>query len=102
MKVFIIYIKHCSYISCCRYDPKVDKVGMSTTTFDYKKLNILGKLSVTIFRSLFLLEVKEEVREDKQYIECNNMTLINLVLKFCGPLHEKTLVTILLVLQVTS
>lgn len=73
---------------------------MSKTTFKYGNLNILGKLSVTVFRMLYLLEVKEGVGEDNQYMECNNMTLINLVLKFCGPLHEKTLVTLLLTFQV--
>lgn len=83
-----------------KYDPKSDKVEMSKTTFKYGNLNILGKLSVTVFRMLYLLEVKEGVGEDNQYMECNNMTLINLVLKFCGPLHEKTLVTLLLTFQI--
>lgn len=105
-KIDLIKIKSIQLQSCLsfsfRYDPKSDKVEMSKTTFKYGNLNILGKLSVTVFRMLFLLEVKEGVGEDNQYLECNNMTLINLVLKFCGPLHEKTLVTLLLSLQVKS
>lgn len=105
-KIYFIKIKSLQLQSCLsfsfRYDPKSDKVEMSKTTFKYGNLNILGKLSVTVFRMLFLLEVKEGVGEDNQYLECNNMTLINLVLKFCGPLHEKTLVTLLLSLQVKS
>lgn len=105
-KIDLIKIKSLQLQSCLsfsfRYDPKSDKVEMSKTTFKYGNLNILGKLSVTVFRMLFLLEVKEGVGEDNQYLECNNMTLINLVLKFCGPLHEKTLVTLLLSLQVKS
>ena len=37
---------------------------------------------------------------DDDFIECNNMTLINLVLKFLGPTHERTLTVIMLIIQV--
>lgn len=95
------YTENIAFYFLFRYDPKSDTVRMSTTTFKYQNLNILGKFSVTVFRMLYLLDVREGVGEENQLMECNNMTLINLLLKFCGPLHEKTLVTILLAIQVT-
>lgn len=49
---------------------------------------------------LKLLEVRRGQGEDKDFIECNNMTLINLVLKVLGPIHERTLTVIMLVIQV--
>ncbi|KAL3848081.1 hypothetical protein ACJMK2_018962 [Sinanodonta woodiana] len=82
-----------------RYDPGTDKIGMSFTKFKYKDLHILAKFFIQVCRKLSLLEVKENVGEDKEYMECNNLTFINLLLKFLGPLHEKTTVTILLAIQ---
>ena len=49
---------------------------------------------------LRLLEVRRGQEEDDEFIECNNMTLINLVLKILGPVHERSLTTIMLLLQV--
>ena len=49
---------------------------------------------------LRLLEVHRGQEEDDEFIECNNMTLINLVLKILGPVHERSLTTIMLLLQV--
>ncbi|XP_071175281.1 UDP-N-acetylglucosamine--dolichyl-phosphate N-acetylglucosaminephosphotransferase-like [Mytilus edulis] len=83
-----------------RYNSKTDKVEMSCTKYRYSQLNIIGKLCVTIFRLLRVIEVKDNVGEDGQYTECNNMTLINLILKFTGPLHERTLVVILMAIQI--
>lgn len=83
-----------------KYDSKTDKVGMSTTKFKYNQLNFIGKLFVKIFKLLHLLDIKENVGEGGQYTECNNMTLINLILMFTGPLHERTLVILLLAIQV--
>lgn len=49
---------------------------------------------------LKLLEVRRSQEGDDDFIECNNMTLINLVLKFLGPTHERTLTVIMLIIQV--
>lgn len=38
--------------------------------------------------------------EDGAFTECNNMTLINLLLKVFGPTHERNLTLLLLLLQV--
>lgn len=47
-----------------------------------------------------LLEVRRSQEEDDDFIECNNMTLINLVLKLLGPTHERNLTAIMLFMQV--
>lgn len=49
---------------------------------------------------LKLLEVQRSQEEDDDFIECNNMTLINLVLKLLGPTHERNLTAIMLFMQV--
>lgn len=38
--------------------------------------------------------------EDGEYTECNNMTLINFVIKLIGPTHERNLTLLLLLIQV--
>lgn len=47
-----------------------------------------------------LLEVRRGQEGDDDFIECNNMTLINLVLKLLGPTHERNLTVIMLIIQV--
>ncbi len=49
---------------------------------------------------LKLLEVRRGQEGDDEFIECNNMTIINLVLKLLGPTHERTLTIIMLLIQV--
>lgn len=47
-----------------------------------------------------LLDVRRGQDGDDEFIECNNMTLINLVLKILGPTHERNLTAIMLLIQV--
>lgn len=49
---------------------------------------------------LKLLEVRRGQERDDDFIECNNMTLINLVLKILGSIHERNLTVIMLIIQV--
>lgn len=56
--------------------------------------------SLQVAELLKLLEVRRSQEGDDDFIECNNMTLINLVLKFVGPTHERTLAVIMLIIQV--
>lgn len=83
-----------------KYDPETDKVGMSYTKFKSSQLGTLGKLSIFVFKTFWLIEIHESVGEDGGYTEVNNFTLNNFILKMLGPLHEKTIVIILLSLQV--
>ena len=75
---------------------------MSFTKYKPQKLNPLGKLCIYVFKTLRVIHTQEKKGEDGLYTECNNMTLINLVLKFFGPMHERKLVMVLLGIQVCN
>ncbi|KAK7105584.1 UDP-N-acetylglucosamine--dolichyl-phosphate N-acetylglucosaminephosphotransferase-like [Littorina saxatilis] len=81
------------------YDPETDKVGMSYTKFKTSQLKPLGKVCIFIFKTLRVIDIKECIGENGDVTEVNNFTLNNFILKLCGPLHERTLVIILLSLQ---
>uniref|UniRef100_A0A8C4Z4X6 UDP-N-acetylglucosamine--dolichyl-phosphate N-acetylglucosaminephosphotransferase n=1 Tax=Gadus morhua TaxID=8049 RepID=A0A8C4Z4X6_GADMO len=90
-----------------RLNPSTGKLGMSYSKFKRKDLSKLGNLILQVLKCssyaaelLRLLEVRRGQEEDDEFIECNNMTLINLVLKILGPVHERSLTTIMLLLQV--
>ena len=59
-------------------------------------------MALYIFRVLGLVDVIYTIKDGDEYIECSNMTIINLTIKILGPTHERSLTTILLVLQVGS
>merc|ERR1719259_337168 len=83
-----------------KYNPETDTVSMSLATFKAKEAKPLGKLALQTLRLLRLVDVREFEVDDEAFVECNNLTIINLALKVCGPMHEQTLTTSLLVLQV--
>lgn len=83
-----------------RYNQETDRMTMSYAKFKSNSINPLGSLVLKIFHLFGLVSLKTTQGEDGEYIEHNNLTLINLLLKFLGPLHERTLVTLLLVIQV--
>lgn len=83
-----------------QYDPKTDTISMSVTQFKYDRLNPLGKLCLFIFRLVGVVHVRENVGEGQVLTECNNLTLLNLILKVCGPMHERSLVIIMMALQI--
>ncbi|KAG8225971.1 hypothetical protein J437_LFUL006200 [Ladona fulva] len=83
-----------------RYSPKTDKLEISLSTFKRTDLNWLGSTILKIFSTFKLVHLKEYVGENKEYMECNNLTLINFVLLWRGPTHEKKLSQILLFIQV--
>ena len=60
-----------------------------------------GKHILDIFKLSRLVHIVDEKSEDGEtYIKCNNLTIINFALKIFGPMHERTLTILLLVLQV--
>lgn len=72
--------------------------------FTDKDLNKISKLIFYVFRTLRLTKVKETIEQNKDHTifkyEATNFTIINVFLNILGPTHERTLTTILLVLQV--
>lgn len=53
-----------------------------------------------VVKILHIVDVKSGTDEDGEYTECNNMTLINFVIKLIGPTHERNLTLLLLLIQV--
>jgi UDP-N-acetylglucosamine--dolichyl-phosphate N-acetylglucosaminephosphotransferase len=64
-------------------------------------LKVLGKLCLGVLEIFHLIDVKRDVGEDKKFIEINNLTLINFVLRLAGPTNEKILTIYILVIQVS-
>ncbi|XP_072886187.1 UDP-N-acetylglucosamine--dolichyl-phosphate N-acetylglucosaminephosphotransferase [Hemitrygon akajei] len=85
-----------------RLDTSTGKLGMSYSKFKTKDLPKLGFTILKVANKLGLVEMNHEVGENNEYTECNNLTLINFVLKLIGPTHERTLTIILLFIQVSG
>ena len=88
------------YICLNRLNPETGKLGMSHSVFKKTDIRPLGKLILSVFSLLRLVQVEDGVGEDKKSMRVNNFTLINFVIKMLGPLHERTLTTIMLGIQV--
>ncbi|ESP04791.1 hypothetical protein LOTGIDRAFT_184756 [Lottia gigantea] len=80
-----------------RFNAKTEKLELSTTKFKYKELSIIGKLLINIYRLVGCIKILDN---NEEFMECNNFTLINLAIRYLGPLHERTLVSILLIFQI--
>ena len=92
-----------------KYNKETDTVTFSLTCFEKQKLSTLGKLcltvlSVTRLASIKQVDVKIDNDSDKtvEMVECNNLTLINFVLRLTGPMKENHLTSLLLLLQVIA
>ena len=83
-----------------RYDAATDTLSMSYTQYKTDSINFLGRLAVWLFSTFKLVDVRQVEKEDGQYTECSNMTIINLVLRWFGPLPERTVTVYLVVFQV--
>jgi len=67
-------------------------------------MEILGRLGLILWRDASVPHPDSRLgRGDApdRMIECNNLTLINLVLLRLGPMHESHLTTVLLMIQVS-
>ncbi|XP_073825393.1 alg7 dolichyl-phosphate N-acetylglucosaminephosphotransferase [Musca autumnalis] len=80
-----------------KYDPQTDLLHISTTEFRKDELNILGKVMVTILKTLKLITWQE--MPDGRVIT-NNFTLINFVLVVFGPVHERVVTEMLMGVQI--
>lgn len=58
-----------------------------------------GRLLIWILKTFKLVKCTED---KKGMIICNNLTLINFILIYVGPLREPTLTSILIIIQVIS
>lgn len=85
-----------------RLNAKTGKLEMSYSKFKTKNPSFLGTFILKVAENLRLVTVHQGESEDGAFTECNNMTLINLLLKVFGPIHERNLTLLLLLLQVLS
>jgi len=83
-----------------KYDPATDKVGMSMSVFKESDLRWPGGFLLCAASSLRLVHLRRFERDGERWMECNNLTIINLCLKMIGPMHERSLTIALLSLQV--
>ncbi|KFP96181.1 UDP-N-acetylglucosamine--dolichyl-phosphate N-acetylglucosaminephosphotransferase, partial [Leptosomus discolor] len=83
-----------------RLNPSTGKLEMSYSKFKTKSLSALGTNILKAVKILHIVDVKSGTDEDGEYTECNNMTLINFVIKLIGPTHERNLTLLLLLIQV--
>lgn len=83
-----------------KFNPKTGLHCTSYSRFKESDLTSLGKLILRIMETFRLVDVERNVGEDKKFIEVNNFTLINFVLRLAGPTNEKILTTYILVIQV--
>ncbi|CAG9534994.1 unnamed protein product [Cercopithifilaria johnstoni] len=83
-----------------KYDSKTDTVDMSTVEFKENDLKPLTNVVLNFLDTFGFLDKKIIEKDDVRWTVINNLTLLNLVLKFTGPIHEKKLTEILLILQI--
>ncbi|XP_044936377.1 UDP-N-acetylglucosamine--dolichyl-phosphate N-acetylglucosaminephosphotransferase isoform X3 [Mustela lutreola] len=98
----LLHIIPCPRHRIPRLNTKTGKLEMSYSKFKTKNLSFLGTFILKVAESLQLVTVRQSEHEDGGFTECNNMTLINLLLKVIGPMHERNLTLLLLLLQVWS
>ncbi|XP_068097060.1 UDP-N-acetylglucosamine--dolichyl-phosphate N-acetylglucosaminephosphotransferase isoform X1 [Hyperolius riggenbachi] len=83
-----------------RLDPNTGKLTMSYSKFKTKDLSALGILIVKVAEAFSVIDVKRQEDTETEFMEINNMTLINFVLKLIGPTNERSLTILLLAIQV--
>ncbi|XP_046854377.1 UDP-N-acetylglucosamine--dolichyl-phosphate N-acetylglucosaminephosphotransferase-like [Xenia sp. Carnegie-2017] len=71
----------------------------SKSSFKEADLNFFGKAILNLLEIFHLVDVKRNVGEDGNFMELNNLTLINFVLRLAGPTNEKILTIYILVIQ---
>nr|KAF6369133.1 hypothetical protein mMyoMyo1_010538 [Myotis myotis] len=96
----LLNIIPCPRHSVPRLNTNTGKLEMSYSKFKTKSLSFLGTFILKVAESLQLLTVRQIEDEDGAFTEYINMTLINLLLKVFGPMHERNLTLLLLLLQV--
>ena len=69
---------------------------MSTSTFRMSSLRWPGRLALRLGHAVGVVHLTES----GGMTTCNNLTIINLLLKLAGPLHERRVTQALLALQV--
>ena len=84
-----------------RLNPETNKLHPSEVEFKKKDLKLLGWLMLRFFSATKFIRYREFRNNDGEImISSSNFTIINTVLCCLGPLHEATLSSILMLIQV--
>uniref|UniRef100_A0A0N4ZPV2 UDP-N-acetylglucosamine--dolichyl-phosphate N-acetylglucosaminephosphotransferase n=1 Tax=Parastrongyloides trichosuri TaxID=131310 RepID=A0A0N4ZPV2_PARTI len=83
-----------------KYDPNSDTLSMSKFTFTDKQTKFLGKFILKLFSIFGLIDLSITKKEDETMYEVNNFTILNLILKIFGPLHESELAKRFMYIQI--
>ncbi|XP_028931973.1 UDP-N-acetylglucosamine--dolichyl-phosphate N-acetylglucosaminephosphotransferase [Ornithorhynchus anatinus] len=98
----LLHVIPCPRHRVPRLNVKTGKLEMSYSKFKTDGLSPWGASLLKLAEALRLVAVRRGEDGDGAYTECNNMTLLNLLLKLVGPTHERTLTVLLLLLQVAG
>nr|XP_002130460.1 UDP-N-acetylglucosamine--dolichyl-phosphate N-acetylglucosaminephosphotransferase-like [Ciona intestinalis] len=82
-----------------KFNADTGLLDMSKVYFKDSEQNFLGRLILRVGEKVKMVDLKLNVGEDGQYIECNNLTLNNFLLKILGPMPEQSLTLLLLCVQ---
>lgn len=82
-----------------RYNEETDLLEQSFSRFKLTDLSVLGKAMLYILTLLRLVTYRKIHDKDGEFVECSNLTIINLAIKMFGATHERTLTRNLLLLQ---
>merc|ERR1719245_445799 len=83
-----------------KYNEETNLREMSTVEFKASDLKFLGKLCLYVLSWVGLGPLRKFTKDSEEYIEINNFTLINLLLRLCGPTHEQRLTIYILLVQI--
>ena len=88
------------YLFPIRFNRSTNKLGMSHAQFHPSELGRGGWALLQLLSMLRLVSMETNVGDKKDMIRVNNLTLINFVILIIGPVHEATLTTIMMGIQV--
>ena len=99
-RVWEAFTFHLYLVLCLnRYNAVTDRLELSYSRFKKCDLAALGRMVLAVFRAVRLIDVREGFGEDGEYVECSNMTIINVAVRIMGPTHERRLTVYLLSFQ---
>jgi len=98
----IFHLLPCPRHRLPKYIKEDDKVKMSMAEAPLREIKPIGKLILKLFSLFGLVHLKYTTVGTEERLEFNNLTIINLILKFTGPMHEQTLTLTLLLIQMVS
>uniref|UniRef100_A0A183BLH5 UDP-N-acetylglucosamine--dolichyl-phosphate N-acetylglucosaminephosphotransferase n=1 Tax=Globodera pallida TaxID=36090 RepID=A0A183BLH5_GLOPA len=82
-----------------RLNPDMDWLEMSMVELQPHKLSRIGQMCLHILIRTHLVHHEEFDKDGERWLRINNLTILNFILKVCGPMHERRLTNTLLAFQ---